>query len=427
MLLIKNGTVIDPSCGRHAQEDVLVRNGKIALVGADLEAPEAEVVDAAGRIVCPGLIDMHVHLREPGFEYKEDIASGTRAAAAGGFTSVCCMPNTSPVLDQASLVAYVRRQGELSGRANVFPIGAVSKRQEGRELAEIGSMAAAGCVAVSDDGHPVSSARLMRSALTYAGMMGLPVLSHCEETSLSAGGQMHEGVYATLYGMAGIPAAAEEVMAARDIILAASSGCHVHLCHISSRGSIELVRGAKARGVHVTCEVTPHHLILTDADVKDFDPVYKVNPPLRSAEDRQALRMALADGVIDCIATDHAPHHAESKECEFGAASFGISGLETALPLLLDQLVRPGIIDMDTLVEKLSWAPARVLNLPRGTLQAGSAADITIVDPAAVKTVHSAAFYSKGKNTPFEGWTLTGWPCMTILGGRITAADGKIT
>jgi dihydroorotase len=426
MLLIKNGTVIDPANGRNGQLDVLIQAGEIAAVGAGLAAPEAELVDAAGKIVCPGFIDMHVHLREPGLEYKEDIASGTRAAAAGGFCSVCCMPNTLPVLDQAALISFVRRQAKLSGVVNVFPIGAVSKQQAGQELAEIGGMVAAGCVAISDDGHPVSDSRLMRNALEYAGMFGLPVLSHCEEKSLSAGGQMHEGIYSTLYGMHGIPAAAEEIMVARDIILAEATGMHVHICHVSSGGSVELIRRAKEQGVHVTCEVTPHHLLLIDADVKDFNTFYKVNPPLCSDQDRQALREGLADGTIDCIATDHAPHHRESKECEFDAASSGISGLETAVALLLDRLVAPGIISLETMIEKLSWAPAQVLGLARGTLSPGSAADITILDLQAVKTVDRHGFYSRGKNTPFDGLTLTGWPYMTIVGGRIAAEHGVV-
>jgi dihydroorotase len=426
MLLIKNGLVVDPAQGLHEPLDLLIREGRIDTLRADISAAGAEVVDAAGKLVCPGFIDMHVHLREPGQEYKEDIATGTRAAAAGGFASVCCMPNTTPPLDNAALISYVRRQNKLAGVVNVFPVGAVSKQQDGRELAEIGSMAAAGCVAVSDDGHPVSDARLMRSALEYAGMFGLPVLSHCEEKSLSAGGQMHEGYYSTLYGLPGIPAAAEEVMVARDIILAEATGSQVHICHVSSRGSVELIRAAKERGVKVTAEVTPHHLLLTDAEVKDFNTFYKVNPPLGSAADREALRAALADGTIDCIVTDHAPHHAESKECEFAAASFGISGLETAVPLIMDRLVSTGFITVDDMVEKMAWAPAEILNLERGTLEEGRAADITILDPAAVKTVRREAFYSRGKNTPFDRLTLTGWPWMTIVSGRITARDGVV-
>jgi dihydroorotase len=427
MLLIKNGLIIDPARGLRARLDLLVRGERVAALGQELAAAEeAEIIDASGMIVCPGFIDMHTHLREPGQEHKEVIASGTRAAAAGGFTSVCCMPNTEPVVDNAALVAYVRRQAEETGVVNVFPIGAVSKRQAGAELAEIGAMAAAGCVAVSDDGHPVENARLMRSALAYAGMLGLPVLSHCEEKSLSAGGQMHEGAYSTRYGLAGIPSSSEAVMAARDIILAEETGTHVHICHVSSRETAALIRAAKARGVQVTAEVTPHHLVLSDEDVKDFDAFYKVNPPLRGESDRKALVAALAEGVIDCVATDHAPHHAESKECEFDLASSGISGLETAVPLLMHHLVGPGQLSLDAMVERLTAAPARVLNLERGTLAEGAMADITIIAPKAEKAVRREMFYSKGKNTPFDGRRLSGWPWLTVVSGRVVAKDGVV-
>ena len=427
MLLIKNGTVIDPAQDINEELDILVIDGKIAEIGKELKAdPKAQVIDAKGKIVCPGFIDTHVHLREPGFEYKEDIASGTRAAAAGGFTSVCCMPNTSPVLDNAALIAYVRNQAKLCGVVNVFPLGAISKQEAGKELADIGSMVAAGCVAVSDDGQPLADSRLMQNAMDYAGMFGLAIASHCEEKSLSEGGQMREGYYSALFGLPGIPAAAEEVMVARDLILAEATGAHIHICHISSHRTVEMIKAARAKGVDVTCEVTPHHLILTDAAIEGFNTFGKVNPPLGTAEDREALREALADGTIDCIATDHAPHHMESKECEFGSASFGISGLETAVALIIDQLVKPGLLSLEEMVDRFSFGPAQAFGLNRGSLEPGEIADITLLDLQVTKTVDRNTFYSKGKNTPFDGMSLTGWPCMTIVAGEIVAQDGKI-
>jgi dihydroorotase len=425
-LLIKGGKVIDPANDINEIMDVLIEDGRIKDVGQDLTAADAEIIDAQGKLVCPGFIDMHVHLREPGFEYKEDIASGTRAAAAGGFTTICCMPNTDPVIDNATVASFVRERARKSGVVNVLPIGSISKGQEGKELSEMAELVEAGCIAVSDDGKPVSDAGLMRNAMQYASMFDLPILSHCEEISLSRDGQMNEGYYSTIYGLKGIPAAAEEIMIARDIILAEATGARVHICHISTAGSVDLIRAAQERGVQVSCEVTPHHLILTDEAVGSYDADTKVNPPLRSLDDVIALRDAILDGVVDCIATDHAPHHRESKDCEYNLASNGISGLETAVALIMDQLVIPEIIDDETMVRLFTIGPADILGINKGTLDPGTDADITIIDPQMSKTVEPEKFYSKGKNTPFKGMVLRGWPFMTIIKGKIICCDGKI-
>ena len=425
-LLIKGGRVIDPANEINDLMDVLIEDGRIKEVGQDLTGDDAEIIDAQGKLVCPGFIDMHVHLREPGFEYKEDIASGTRAAAAGGFTTICCMPNTDPVIDNSTVASFIRERARKSGVVNVLPIGSISKRQEGKELSEMAELMEAGCIAVSDDGKPVLNSGLMRNAMQYASMFDLPILSHCEETSLSSDGQMNEGYYSTIYGLKGIPAAAEEVMVARDIILAEATGARVHICHISTAGSVDLIRAAQERGVQVSCEVTPHHLILTDEVVGSYDADTKVNPPLRSLDDVIALRDGILDGIVDCIATDHAPHHRESKDCEYNLASNGISGLETAVALIMDQLVIPEIIDDETMVRLFTIGPADILGLNKGTLDPGADADITIIDPQMSKTVEPEKFYSKGKNTPFKGMTLRGWPCMTIVKGQIICCDGKI-
>jgi len=425
-LLIKGGRVIDPANDIDALMDVLIRNGKIMEMDENIHAEECTVIDAAGKIVCPGFIDIHVHLREPGFEYKEDIASGTRAAAAGGFTTVCCMPNTDPVIDNAAVATFIKDRAAKSGVVNVLPIGCITKQQAGKELSEMAELVAAGGVAVSDDGKPVSNAGIMRNALEYAKMFDLPVLSHCEEKSLVGEGQMHEGYYSTLYGFKGIPAAAEELMVSREIILSELTGAHVHICHASTRGSMEMIRTAKARGLRVTCEVTPHHLILTDEIVGGYDADTKVNPPLRSEEHRAALRQGLADGTVDCIATDHAPHHLESKDCEYNLASSGISGLETAVALIMDGLVNCDLLEMEQMVQLFTIGPAEVLGIDKGTLDIGAAADITILDPEAVRVVEPDQFYSKGQHTPFKGQPLKGWPWMTIVNGRVVAREGQI-
>jgi len=419
-LLIRNGRVVDPAASVDGVQDVLVAGDRIERLGRELPAPDgATVVDAAGKVVCPGFIDIHVHLREPGFEYKETVASGTRAAAAGGFTAVCCMANTHPVNDNRSITDYIRARAAMDGAVRVYPIGAVTRGLGGKELAELAELAEAGCVAFSDDGKCVMNAALYRRAMEYTLPFGAPVISHAEDDHLADGGAMHEGVVSTELGMPGVPAAAEDVMVARDILLAELTGAHLHIAHLSTAGAVRLVREAKARGVHVTAEVTPHHLLLTDEAVRAFDANTKMNPPLRSRRDAEALLEGLLDGTIDCIATDHAPHAQSEKEGEFDLAAFGIVGLETAVGLLLDRLVRPGILPLPTLVARLSRDPARLLGLPGGSLAPGAPADLTILDPAAEWTVDPARFESRSRNTPFGGWRLTGRPWKTIVGGRI--------
>ena len=425
-LLIKGGQVIDPANNINDVMDILIEDGKIIKIAADLSAADCHTINANGKLVCPGFIDMHVHLREPGFEYKEDIASGTRAAAAGGFTTICCMPNTDPVIDNAAVASFVRERARKSGVVNVLPIGSISKRLEGKELSEMAELLEAGCIAVSDDGKPVKDAALMRNAMQYASMFDLPILSHCEEMSLSQDGQMHEGYYSTIYGFKGIPAAAEEIMIARDIILAEATEARLHICHVSTSGSVDLIRAAQARGVQVSCEVTPHHLLLTDEAVGGYNADTKVNPPLRSLDDMLSMRDAILDGTIDCIATDHAPQHRESKDCEYNLASFGISGLETAVALIMDKLVLPEILDAETMVRLFTIGPADILGIHKGTLDPGADADITVIDPELVKEVNPAKFYSKGQNTPFKGMTLRGWPWMTIVKGKVVYSDGQI-
>jgi len=425
-LLIKGGQVIDPANGVNEVMDVLMEDGRIKAVENKIESEGAQIIDASGKYVCPGFIDMHVHLREPGYEYKEDINTGSRAAAAGGFTTICCMPNTNPTIDNAAIASFVRDRGKRTGLVNVRPIGAITKKQAGCELAPVAEMVTAGCVAISDDGKPVVRADIMRNALEYAKMFGLPVLAHCEDPQLSREGQMHEGYFSTYYGMKGIPAVSEEVMVARDIILTRLTGGRLHVCHVSTIGALDMIRQAKKEGLAVTCEVTPHHLALTDEVVGDYDTDTKVSPPLRSEEHVAALRKALADGVIDCIATDHAPHELEVKDCEYNLAANGISGLETAVAVVMDRLVKTGDLDLEQMIKAFTCAPADILGLPVGELSPGAPADITIIDPEMVKTVDPARFYSSGKNTPFKGMELQGWPVMTIVGGRVVAEDGRV-
>jgi len=425
-LLIKGGLVIDPANQINEVRDVLIDDGKILAIDKNIETSDCEIVEASGKYVCPGFIDMHVHLREPGFEYKEDIASGTRAAAAGGFTTVCCMPNTNPVIDTAAVVRFIKERAEKTGVVNVLPIGAITKKQEGQELTEMAELITAGCIAVSDDGKPVTRSDIMRYALDYAKMWNLPVLSHCEEVSLSKGGQMHEGYYSTILGLKGIPAEAEEIMVMRDILLAKLTGAHVHICHASTKGSMDLIRRAKEDGLMVTCEVTPHHLTLTDELVCGYDPDTKVNPPLRSEEHIWALREAIKDGTVDCIATDHAPHHHDGKDCEYDLAENGISGLETAVAVVMDRLVNSKVIDPSLMVTLFTSGPAGVLGLDKGILAPGKDADIVIIDSQKTKKVEPDKFYSKGKNTPFKDLELKGWPCVTIVKGNIVAVNGEV-
>lgn len=424
-LLIKNGRVIDPASKLDQTMDILIDEGKIVDIQPEIKEEEGLIIDATNKIVTPGFIDIHVHLREPGFEYKEDIATGTRAAAAGGFTTVCCMPNTYPVIDNAAVANFVRERALRSGVVNVLPIGAITKNQADLELSEIANLVAAGCVAISDDGEPVKKSDIMRNALEYAKMFDIPVLSHCEDVNLSSNGQMHEGYYSTYYGLKGIPAAAEEIMVARDILLSRLTGAHIHICHVSTKGSIELIKRAKKEGVNITCEVTPHHLTLTDSIVGTYDPDTKVNPPLRSIEDVEAMLEAIKDGVIDCIATDHAPHELESKDCEYEMADFGISGLETAIPVVMS-LVKENKLDLNKMVSLFTTNPAQIIGIDKGTLEVGGVADITIIDPELEKVVDPNGFYSKGKNTPYKGQKFTGWPIMTIVNGEIVAKEGKI-
>jgi dihydroorotase len=421
-LLLRHGRVIDPANGVDAVQDVLVESGTITRVGPKLPAPEgAEIVDATGKVVCPGFIDIHVHLREPGYEYKETVATGTRAAAAGGFTTVCCMANTDPVNDNRSVTDYILAKARSDGVVRVHPIGAVTRGLRGEELAELAELAEAGCVAFSDDGKPVMNAALYRHAMEYVLPFGVPVISHAEDTHLSRGASMNEGVVSTELGLGGAPSAAEDVMVARDIVLAELTGTHVHIAHLSTAGAVRLVRDGKARGVRITAEVTPHHLVLTESAVRTYDPNTKMNPPLRTKRDTEALLEGLVDGTIDCIATDHAPHALSEKEGEFDHAAFGIVGLETAVAVLLDRLVRPGLVTLPTLVARMSSDPARLLNLPGGRLTTGAPADITILDLEAERVVEPARFRSRSRNTPFGGWRLRGAPWMTIVGGRIVS------
>jgi dihydroorotase len=419
-LLIKNGHVVDPASSTDAVQDVLITDGRVERVGRDLPREAATtVLDATGKIVCPGFIDIHVHLREPGYEYKETVASGTRAAAAGGFTAVCCMANTHPVNDNRSITDYIRAKAAVEGAVRVYPIGAVTRGLAGEELAELAELAEAGCVAFSDDGKCVMNAALYRRAMEYTLPFGAPVISHAEDHQLSRGTSMNEGVVSTELGVPGAPAAAEDIMVARDILLAELTGAHVHIAHLSTAGAVRLVRDAKARGVRVTAEVTPHHLLLTEEAVRTFDANAKMNPPLRSKRDTEVLLEALVDGTIDCIATDHAPHAGSEKEGEFDRAAFGIVGLETAVGLMLDRLVRPGALPLATLISRLSRDPARLLGLPGGSLAPGAPADVTILDPAAEWTVDPARFASRSRNTPFGGWAVTGRPWKTVVGGGV--------
>ena len=421
-LLIANGHLIDPNENQNSGKNLLIEDGKVvAWIGQNESAPEdAEVFDATGLIVAPGFIDLHVHLREPGQEHKETIATGCAAAVAGGFTSVCPMPNTNPINDNAAITRYMIEQAEHAGLANIFPIGAITKSSDGRELAEMGEMKAAGAVAVSDDGRPVPNAGMMRRAMEYAKDFDLPVIDHCEDKSLSSGGVMHEGKISLLLGLKGMPALAEEIDAVRDILLAKETEAHIHIAHVSTKGAIEIIRRAKNEGINVTCEVTPHHFTLTDAAVEGYDTNTKMSPPLRSEEHLEAILEAIKDGTIDAIATDHAPHHADEKALEYDRAPFGITGLETAVGLAFNELVHKGVIDLVRLVELCSTNPAKIFKLKnRGTLRVGSIADVTILDPDLHWTYKVSESKSKSKNSPFDDWQFQGVAVATIVGGKI--------
>ncbi|MBI2073762.1 MAG: dihydroorotase [Gemmatimonadetes bacterium] len=426
-MLIRGGRVIDPSQGQDAVADLLVVDGRIAGMGQGLGAPDgAEIVDARGKVVAPGLIDLHVHLREPGREDVETVATGARAAAAGGFTAVCAMPNTDPVTDNQAAVGFIVKQAQAAGAARVYPIAAISLAQKGQQLAEFGELVGAGAVAVSDDGNPVVSSHLMRMALAYARAFDIPVADHCEDPALKANGVMHEGLVSTRLGLRGIPAAAEEIMVARNLLLADLTGGHIHLCHMSTRGSVELIRRAKEKGIRVTAEATPHHLTLTDAVCEGYNTNAKMNPPLREAADVAALRAGLKDGTIDAIATDHAPHHYDAKERDFDDAPFGIVGLETALGLGIRELVQRGVLTLPELIDRMSTAPARVFHLPGGTLKPGAPGDVVIFDPEARWRVDPIRFFSKSRNTPFAGQELAGRVVRTFVAG-LTVHRGETT
>jgi len=417
-LLIRGGRVVDPSQAIDVVWDVLVVDGVVAEVGEGIDPPEgAREIDARGLVVAPGLIDVHVHLREPGGEHKETIATGLRAAAAGGFTAVCAMPNTDPVVDDPAGVGFVLAQGAAAGAARVYPIGAISVGQEGQRLAAIGEMVEAGAVGITDDGNPVMDSGLMRRALEYAQAFDIPVADHPEDLGLSGAGVMNEGLIATRLGLHGKPNASEDVHIVRDLLLADLTGGHVHLQHVSTAYGVEMIRQAKARGVHVTAEATPHHLILTDKRVEGFDTDAKMNPPLRSLADREAVREGLADGTLDVFASDHAPHHYDEKEQAFADAPNGIIGLETALGLGLTYVVGEGLIDLPALIHRMSTGPAEAFGLPGGTLAPGSPGDVTIIDPEQAWTVERDGFLSKSRNTPFHGWELKGRALYTIVGG----------
>ncbi|MDI6782155.1 MAG: dihydroorotase [bacterium] len=436
-LLIRNGRIIDPYNNQEKIADILINDGKIVSVGTGIENNESvsRIVDAAGKLVVPGLIDMHVHLREPGQEEKETITTGTRAAAAGGFTTIACMPNTQPVIDNKSMIEFILAKSKQDGVVRVLPVGAISKELKGEELAEIGQMIKAGAVAVSDDGRSIQNAVLMKRAFEYIRQFNIPIISHCEDAALSAGGCMHEGYYSTILGLPGIPSAAEEVVVARDILLAEAAGARLHIAHVSTKKSVELVRQAKKRSANVTCEVTPHHFTLTDGAVAgisltcdakeakeakhEFDTNTKMNPPLRDKEDVEAIRQGLSDGTIDVIATDHAPHTRTEKEQEYGRAPFGIIGLETSPGLVLTELVDNGMLTLSDALSKMTVNPARILGLETSGIVPESRADIIIIDPEMEWVVDVNTFASKARNCPFHGWKLKGRAVMTIANGRI--------
>ncbi len=419
-VLIKNGRVIDPSQSLDMVGDLYIQQDRVKEISKRIDAPRKgdTVIDASGQVVAPGLVDIHVHLREPGYEHKETIKTGCLAAAAGGFTSIVCMPNTNPINDNASVTEYILLKARTEGIVNVFPIGAITKGEKGKELADIGEMCETGCVGISDDGMPVTDSGLMRKAMEYVKPFGIPVITHAEDTGLSAGGVMNEGFVSTELGLRGIPAASEEIGVVRDIILCELTGTPLHICHVSTKGSVRLVRAAKKRGVKVTAEATPHHFTLTDKLVYGYNTDAKMNPPLRTQEDVDAILEGIADGTIDVIATDHAPHSQDEKNVEFDLAPFGIVGLETALSLSLE-LVEKGIITLEEMIKKLTVTPSEIVGIERGTLVPGSIADLVVFDPDMSRTVNPEEFSSKSRNTPFSGWELKGVVSNTIVSGKV--------
>ena len=418
-LLIKNGRVIDPSQNIDDMLDVLVENGLVKEIGKGLVAPAgAETIDAAGKYVVPGLIDMHVHLRDPGLEYKEDIVSGTKAAVAGGFTSVCCMPNSKPVIDNKTVVSYIINKAKAEGFCNVFPVGSITYGLSGDRMSEMGELKESGCVAVSDDGKPVGNSELMMRSLQYAAGIGIMVISHAEEIELVGEGVMNEGFTSTELGLKGIPRVAEDIATVRETLLAEYTGTPIHIAHVSTKGAVRIIREAKARGVKVTCETAPHYFTLTDDAVRGYNTNAKMNPPLRESADVAAIKEGLKDGTIDAIATDHAPHHQDEKDVEFNVAMNGIIGLETSLPLSL-KLVHDGVLTLNQLIEAMSCNPSNILGLHRGTIKAGSIADITLIDPEIEWVVEADKLASKSKNSPWLGQTLKGGAAATVVGGKL--------
>ncbi|HUP87967.1 MAG TPA: dihydroorotase [Longimicrobiales bacterium] len=418
-MLLRGARVVDPTQKLDSVVDVAIRDGAIAAIGADLQFADVDVIDLTGKVVTPGLIDVHVHLREPGGEHKETIASGARAAAAGGYTAVCAMPNTDPAIDDPAAVGYVLAEGLRVNSARVYPIGAISVGRKGERLTEMGEMIDAGAVGFTDDGSPVSDASLMRLALEYAQTFDVPIANHCEDKTLSRGGSMNEGLVSSRLGLTGIPNAAEDVMIARDLLIAEQTGGRLHIQHVSTRDGVDMIRRAKQKGVRVTAEATPHHMLLTDAACDNYNTNAKVNPPLRSEADRLAVIEGLLDGTLDVIATDHAPHHYDEKEQAFDDAPMGLVGIETALGLLLTNFVHKGQLSWSDLVDRMSCGPARAFNLMGGTLREGSVADLTVINPEIEWTIDPKAFLSKSRNTPFSGWKLKGRSTMTIVGGLI--------
>jgi dihydroorotase len=429
MLLIKNGRLLDPANQLDLVADLLIENGKIAQIGQGLSAPAgAQVIDGTDKVVAPGFIDIHVHLRTPGQEYKEDMRSGTAAAVRGGFVAIACMPNTSPVIDNVAIVNHVNWEAKQRGLCHVWPTGAISKGLKGGQIAEMGEMKEAGIVAVTDDGHPVDSADMMRQAMLYARQFDLVVMDHAEEKAISHGGAMHEGAVSSQLGLRGIPRSAEEVHVARDVLLALETGARVHIQHISSKNSVDLVRWGKSLGAQVTAEATPHHFTLTDEIVRElnYDTNTKMNPPVREESDRQAIIRGLQDGTIELIATDHAPHHLDDKDVEYGDAAFGIVGLETSIGLTLDRLVKPGLLTLEQVILAMSTRQAELVRKTPPALKVGAPADITMLDLHKTWTVNAREFASKSRNTPFDGWTLTGAPHATIVNGELKMLAMKV-
>ena len=425
-ILIKNGRVIDPGNSIDKVCDLMISDGKITRVEENISETADKIIDAGGFWVVPGLIDLHVHLRDPGFEKKETIRTGSRSAAMGGFTTICCMPNTKPVIDNEIIVEYINMKAKRDGVVNILPIGSITKGQKGEELSDIGKMAEVGICAISEEGRSVANAALMKTALKYASMFNLPAFSHCEDLNLVSRGQMNAGEKASLLGLRGISNDSEEVIVARDIILADSVNARLHLCHMSTKGCVELIRHAKEQGSLVTAEVTPHHFTLTEDDINDYDANYKMNPPLRTKEDVEALRQALKNNIIDVIATDHAPHHIDEKNCEFEKAANGIIGLETSVSLGISELVETGVLTPSQLIEKMSLNPAKILNSDKGTLSVGAVADITVIDPNLEYNINVEKFASKARNTPFNGRKVKGKVIYTIVAGDVIVENGEL-